>query len=53
MFLNCSEDMTQKVTNGLTRRTGLSHLPKRSSINIEFNDLSYSVSQSRRKGNVK
>lgn len=47
---SAGEDMSQKVTNGLTRRTGLSHLPKRSSINIEFNDLSYSVSQSRRKG---
>lgn len=43
-------DMTKKVTNGHAKRTGLSHLPKRSPVDIEFNNVSYSVSHGRRKG---
>ena len=42
--------MTKKVTNGHAKRTGLSHLPKRSPVDIEFNNVSYSVSHGRRKG---
>jgi len=39
----------KKIPNNLAQRK-LSHLPRRSAVNIQFNDVSYSVSEGRRGG---
>ena len=46
-----SEVLMKKVPNNLAKRK-LSHLPRRSAVNIEFNNVSYSVSEGRRGGTV-
>ncbi len=40
----------KKVPNNTAKRTVLSHLARRTAVNIEFNNVSYSVSEGRRKG---
>ena len=53
LLVSRSGVMMKKVpNNGVPKRTGLGHLPKRSAVNIEFNNVSYSVSEGRRKGTV-
>ena len=43
----------KKVLNNTAKRTALTHLVRRKAVNIEFRDVSYSVSEGRRKGNGK
>ncbi|KAG0721561.1 ATP-binding cassette sub-family G member 1 [Chionoecetes opilio] len=45
-----SNDLRKKVVNGATAGKIMSHLPKRPPVHIEFNDLSYSVSEGRHRG---
>lgn len=40
----------KKVPNNSAKRAALTHLVRRKAVNIEFNDVSYSVSEGRRKG---
>lgn len=42
----------KKIPNSSNKRTALSHLGRRTAVNIEFNNVSYSVSEGRRKGIV-
>lgn len=45
-----SNDLRKKVVNGASVGVIMSHLPKRPPVHIEFNDLSYSVSEGRNRG---
>ncbi|XP_050739386.1 ATP-binding cassette sub-family G member 4-like isoform X8 [Eriocheir sinensis] len=45
-----SNDLRKKVVNGASAGIIMSHLPKRPPVHIEFNDLSYSVSEGRHRG---
>lgn len=48
-LLPTHEGFMKKIPNNLAQRK-LSHLPRRSAVNIQFNDVSYSVSEGRRGG---
>lgn len=47
---NCGMALTKKVPNSQSERKMLTHLPSRPAVNIEFQDLAYSVSEGRHKG---
>lgn len=42
----------KKVPNNTARKAALTHLVRRKAVNIEFRDVSYSVSEGRRKGEI-
>ncbi len=52
-YISSRGGVMKKVLNSTAKRAALTHLVRRKAVNIEFRDVSYSVSEGRRKGKAR